>query len=129
MRISKSFIPTLKEVPTEAVIPSHILMIRAGLVRQLSAGIYSWLPLGYKVIKKIMEIIREEMNAIGGQEFLLPGLNPKEIWEQSGRVEAFGDIMFHIKNRDYVLAPTHEEIIAYHAKGSIVSYKDIKAYR
>jgi prolyl-tRNA synthetase len=125
MRISKSFIPTLKEVPTEAVIPSHILMIRAGLVRQLSAGIYSWLPLGYKVIKKIMEIIREEMNAIGGQEFLLPGLNPKEIWEQSGRVEAFGDIMFHIKNRDYVLAPTHEEIIAYHAKGAIVSYKDM----
>ena len=72
MRISKSFIPTLKEVPTEAVIPSHILMIRAGLVRQLSAGIYSWLPIGYKVIKKIMEIIREEMNAIGGQEFLAP---------------------------------------------------------
>jgi prolyl-tRNA synthetase len=72
-----------------------------------------------------MEIIREEMNAIGGQEFLLPGLNPKEIWDQTGRVEAFGDIMFHIKNRDYVLAPTHEEIIAYHAKGSIVSYKDM----
>jgi prolyl-tRNA synthetase len=125
MRISKSFIPTLKEVPTEAVIPSHILMIRAGLVRQLSAGIYSWLPLGYKVIKTIMDIIREEMDAIGGQEFLLPALNPKEIWEQTGRVEAFGDIMFHIKNRDYVLAPTHEEIIAYHAKGSIVSYKDM----
>jgi len=125
MRVSKSFIPTLKEVPTEAVIPSHILMIRAGLVRQLSAGIYSWLPLGFKVLRKIMEIIREEMNAIGGQEFLLPGLNPKEIWDQTGRVEAFGDIMFHIKNRDYVLAPTHEEIIAYHAKGSIVSYKDM----
>jgi prolyl-tRNA synthetase len=125
MRVSKSFIPTLKEVPTEAVIPSHILMIRAGLVRQLSAGIYSWLPLGFKVLRKIMEIIREEMNAIGGQEFLLPGLNPKEIWDQTGRVEAFGDIMFHIKNREYVLAPTHEEIIAYHAKGSIVSYKDM----
>ena len=125
MRISKSFIPTLKEIPTEAIIPSHILMIRAGLVRQLSAGIYSWLPLGYKIIKIIMEIVREEMDAIGGQEFLLPALNPKEIWEQSGRVEAFGDIMFHIKNRDYVLAPTHEEIIAYHAKGSIVSYKDM----
>ena len=67
MRLSKSFIPTLKEVPSEAVIPSHILMIRAGLVRQLSAGIYSWLPMGYKVIRKIMDIIREEMNAIGGQ--------------------------------------------------------------
>lgn len=125
MRLSKSFIPTLKEVPNEAVIPSHILMIRAGLVRQVSAGIYSWLPLGYKVLRKIMEIIREEMNAIGGQEFHFPGLNPKEIWEQTGRVEAFGDILFQIKNRDYVLAPTHEEIVAYHAKGSIVSYKDM----
>lgn len=125
MRLSKSFIPTLKEVPAEAVIPSHILMIRAGLVRQLSAGIYTWLPLGYKVIRKIMDIIREEMNAIGGQEFHYPALNPKEIWEQTGRVEAFGDIMFHVKNRDYVLAPTHEEIVAWHAKGAITSYKDL----
>ncbi|MCX6174838.1 MAG: proline--tRNA ligase [Ignavibacteriales bacterium] len=125
MRVSKSFIPTLKEVPNDAVIPSHILMIRAGLVRQVSAGIYSWLPLGYKVLRKIMDIIREEMNAIGGQEFHFPALNPKEIWEQTGRVEAFGDILFHIKNRDYVLAPTHEEIVAYHAKGSIASYKDL----
>ncbi|MEW6196840.1 MAG: proline--tRNA ligase [Bacteroidota bacterium] len=125
MRFSKSFIPTLKEVPAEAVIPSHILMIRSGLVRQLSAGIYTWLPLGYKVIRKIMDIIREEMNAIGGQEFHYPALNPKEIWEQTGRVEAFGDILFHIKNREYVLAPTHEEIVAYHAKGALVSYKDM----
>ncbi|TSA30812.1 MAG: proline--tRNA ligase [Ignavibacteriales bacterium] len=125
MRVSKSFIPTLKEVPNDAVIPSHILMIRAGLIRQVSAGIYSWLPLGYKVLRKIMDIIREEMNAIGGQEFHFPALNPKEIWEQTGRVEAFGDILFHIKNRDYVLAPTHEEIVAYHAKGSIASYKDL----
>jgi prolyl-tRNA synthetase len=125
MRLSKSFVPTLKEIPTEAVIPSHILMIRAGLVRQLSAGIYSWLPLGYKVIRKIIDIVREEMDAIGGQEFHFPGLNPKEIWDQTGRTEAFGDILFHIKNRDYVLAPTHEEIVAYHAKGSIVSYKDM----
>ncbi len=125
MRLSKSFIPTLKEVPAEAVIPSHILMIRSGLVRQLSAGIYTWLPLGYKVIRKIMDIIREEMNAIGGQEFHYPALNPKEIWEQTGRVEAFGDILFHIKNREYVLAPTHEEIVAYHAKGAVVSYKDM----
>lgn len=125
MRVSKSFIPTLKEVPNDAVIQSHILMIRAGLVRQLSAGIYSWLPLGYKVLRKIMDIIREEMNSIGGQEFHFPGLNPKEIWEQTGRVEAFGDILFHIKNREYVLAPTHEEIVAYHAKGAIASYKDL----
>lgn len=125
MRLSKNFIPTLKEVPADAAIPSHILMVRTGMVRMLSAGIYSFLPLGYKVIKKITEIIREEMDAIGGQEFHLPAINPKEIWEQTGRVEAFGDTMFHIKNRDYVLAPTHEEIMTWHAKGVLKSYKDL----
>lgn len=125
MRLSKSFVPTLKEVPADAVIPSHILMVRAGLVRMLSAGIYSFLPVGYKMIKKISDIIREEMDAIGGQEFHLPALNPKEIWEETGRVEAFGDTMFHIKNRDYVLAPTHEEIMTFHAKGVVKSYKDL----
>ena len=125
MKFSKSFIPTLKEVPADAVIPSHILMLRAGMTRMLSAGIYSFLPLGYKMIKKITEVIREEMDAIGGQEFHLPALNPKEIWEQTGRVEAFGDTMFHVKNRDLVLAPTHEEIMTYHAKGEIKSYKEL----
>jgi len=125
MRLSKAFIPTLKETPSDAVIASHILMLRTGMVRMLSAGIYSFLPLGYKVVQKISNIIREEMNAIGGQEFHLPALNPKEIWEETGRVEAFGDTMFHIKNRDYVLAPTHEEIMAYHAKGVLKSYKDL----
>jgi prolyl-tRNA synthetase len=125
MRISKSFIPTLKEVPADAVIPSHVLMLRTGMVRMLSAGIYSFLPLGYKAIKNITEIIREEMDAIGGQEFHLPALNPKEIWEETDRVEAFGDTMFHLKNRDYVLAPTHEEIMTFHAKGTVKSYKDL----
>jgi len=125
MKLSKAFIPTLKEVPNDAIIPSHILMLRTGMVRMLSAGIYSFLPLGYTVVKKVVEIIREEMNAIGGQEFLLPALNPREIWEETGRVEAFGDTMFHIKNRDYVLAPTHEEIITFHAKGVVKSYKDM----
>ena len=125
MRLSKCFIPTLKEAPGEAVIPSHIYMNRSGMIRMLSAGIYSWLPLGYRSMKKAIEIIREEMNAIGAQEFHLPALNPKSIWEETGRVEAFGDIMFHIKNRDYVLAPTHEEIMTYHAKGALRSYKDL----
>lgn len=125
MRLTKAFIPTLKEVPADAVIPSHILMIRAGLIRMVSAGIYSFLPIGYKMVKKVSDIIREEMDAIGGQEFHLPALNPKEIWEQTKRVEAFGDTMFHIKNRDYVLAPTHEEIMAFHAKGVLKSYKDL----
>lgn len=125
MRFTKNFIPTLKEVPADAIIPSHVLMIRAGMVRMLSAGIYSFLPLGYKVVRKISDIIREEMNAIGGQEFHFPGLNPKEIWDATGRVEAFGDILFHVKNREYVLAPTHEEIVAFHAKGAVTSYKDL----
>lgn len=125
MKFSKSFIPTLKEVPNDAVVTSHILMLRAGMVRALGAGIYSFLPLGYKVVKKISEIIREEMDAIGGQEFHLPALNPKEIWEETGRVEAFGDILFQIKNRDYVLAPTHEEIMTYHARKVLKSYKEL----
>ena len=125
MRISKSFIPTMKEVPADAVIPSHILMLRTGMIRMLSAGIYSFLPMGYKILQKISEIIREEMNAIGGQEFHLPAINPREIWEETNRVEAFGDTMFHLKNRDYVLAPTHEEIMTFHAKGAMKSYKDM----
>ncbi|MBU1679541.1 MAG: proline--tRNA ligase [Bacteroidetes bacterium] len=125
MRLSSAFVPTLKEVPSDAVIPSHILMLRSGMIRMVGAGIYSFLPLGYKVIQIISEIIREEMNAIGGQEFHLPALNPRELWEATNRVEAFGDTMFHIKNRDYVLAPTHEEIMTFHAKGVVKSYKDM----
>jgi prolyl-tRNA synthetase len=125
MRLSKYFVPTLKEVPADAIVKSHVLMLRAGMIRMLSAGIYSFLPLGYRVIRKISQIIREEMDAIGGQEFHLPALNPKEIWDETGRVEAFGDILFHIKNREYVLAPTHEEIMTYHARNVVKSYKDM----
>ena len=125
MRQSKKFIPTLKETPNDAAVPSHILMLRAGLIRTLGAGIYSFLPLGYRVVKKVCEIIREEMDAIGGQEFHLPALNPIEIWEETGRVEAFGDNMFHIKNREYVLAPTHEEIMTFHARKALNTYKDL----
>jgi prolyl-tRNA synthetase len=125
MRLSKYFVPTLKEVPNDAVVTSHILMLRAGMVRMVSAGIYSFLPLGYIVMKKISEIIREEMDAIDGQEFHLPALNPKELWEETNRVEAFGDILFHIKNREYVLAPTHEEVMTYHARNVVKSYKDM----
>lgn len=125
MRFSKSFIPTLKETPNDAVVQSHIFMLRAGLIRMVSAGIYSFLPLGYRVVRKVSEIIREEMNAIGGQEFHLPALNPKEIWEETNRVEAFGETLFHIKNREYVLAPTHEEIMTFHARNVVKSYKDM----
>lgn len=125
MRLSHGFIPTVKETPNDAVIPSHQLMIRAGMIRLLSAGIYSWLPLGYRVMKKVSAIVREEMDAIGGQEFHLPALNPVEIWEETGRVKAFGDNLFHVKNRPLVLAPTHEEIICWIAKNHIESYKDL----
>jgi len=126
MRQSEYFIPTLREIPAEAVIPSHQLMLRAGLVRQIAAGVFSFLPIGYKVLKKIIEILREEIDAIGGQEFLLPALNPIDVWQETGRVEAMGDVMFHIKNREgLVLAPTHEEIITLHAKQHIKSYRDL----
>ena len=125
MRFSKGFLPTVKEVPADAVIPSHQLMLRAGLMRPLGAGIYSFLPLGYAVMKKIIQIIREEMDVIGGQEFFLPALNPIELWEETGRVKAFGDTMFHIKNRPLVLAPTHEEVITSIARNHIKSYKDL----
>lgn len=125
MRLSQYFIPTQKEIPADAIIPSHQLMIRAGMIRPLSAGIYSMLPFGWRVWKKVMDIIREEMDAIGGMEFHLPALNPIEVWEETGRVEAFGDTMFHIKNRDYVLAPTHEEIITSVARAFVRSYKDM----
>lgn len=125
MRFSSSFFPTQKEVPVDAAIPSHILMLRAGLIRPLAAGVYSHLPLGYRIMRKVMQIIREEMDAIGGQEFYLPALNPIELWQETGRVDDFGDIIFHLKNRPMVLAPTHEEVICSIAKNYLRSYRDM----
>ncbi|OGU57257.1 MAG: proline--tRNA ligase [Ignavibacteria bacterium GWF2_33_9] len=126
MKQSHYFIPTLRENPSDAHIPSHSLMLRAGFVRQVGAGIFSFLPLGFRAFQKAINIVRSEMDAIGAQEFLLPALNPIEIWEQTGRVEAMGDVLFHIKNREgLVLAPTHEEIITYHAAHHIKSYKEL----
>ncbi|OYV82512.1 MAG: proline--tRNA ligase [Acidithiobacillus ferrivorans] len=125
MRLSTYFLPTLKENPADATMASHRLMVRAGLIRPLAAGIYSWLPMGWRVMKKVMQIIREEMDAIGAQEFQLPALNPIEIWEETGRVEAFGDTLFHVKNRPLVLAPTHEEVFTTIARDNIKSYRDL----
>ena len=128
MRLSEYFAPTLKEVPTEASIKSHQLMLRAGLIRMLAAGIYSYLPLSWRILKKIMQIIREEMDAIGGQELLLPALNPLEIWEETGRAGGFGDEMFSFpdrKSRKMCLAPTHEEIVCSIARNDIRSYKEL----
>lgn len=128
MRFTKFFVPTLKEDPADAVVPSHKLMIRSGMIRLLTAGVYSYLPLGLRVFKKIEQIVREEMNAIGCNEFLLPALSPNELWQQTGRLEDYGDTIFRIKNRDLVLAPTHEEVFTLIAKPNLISYKDLPQY-
>jgi prolyl-tRNA synthetase len=128
VRLSQAYIPTQKEAPSDAVIPSHRLMIRAGLIRPLAAGIYSYLPIGWKVMMKIMKIVREEMDDIGAQELQMPVLNPIEIWDETGRNADFGDEIFRLKdrkNRGLLLAPTHEEIICELARKFIRSYKDL----
>ncbi|MFL6417159.1 MAG: proline--tRNA ligase [Bryobacteraceae bacterium] len=128
MRWSSLFIPTLRETPTEAEVISHQLLLRAGYVRQLSAGIYSYLLLAQRSLLKIQNIVREEMNAIGGQEILLPALNPAEVWQESGRWEIMGDNLFRLKdrwNRDFCLAMTHEEVVTTIARGELRSYKQL----
>ncbi len=112
MYLSKMFLPTRREVPAEAEILSHQLMLRAGLIRKISTGVYSNLPLGYRVIRKIQQIVREEMDRAGAQELLLPALLPAEFYQATGRWEVYGPEMFRLKdrnNRDYCLGPTHEE--------------------
>jgi prolyl-tRNA synthetase len=128
MRYSRLFIPTLKEAPAEAEAASHKLMVRAGFVRQLAAGLYIYLPLGIRVMEKINRIIREEMNAIGGQEVAMPILNPAEVWQQTGRWDAIGDEMFRLKDRsgrDMCLAMTHEETMTWLAAHDIRSYREL----
>jgi prolyl-tRNA synthetase len=128
MRWSQYFIPTLREDPADAEVVSHKLLLRAGVVRQLSAGIYSYLPLGQRIALKVMQILREEMNAVGGQEFYLPALHPAEIWQESGRWQAIGDEMFRLKDRknaDMCLGMTHEEVFTSIARNEIRSYKQL----
>jgi prolyl-tRNA synthetase len=128
MRYSHLFIPTLKEAPADAESVSHKLMVRAGFVRQLAAGLYIYLPLGQRVMEKINRIIREEMNAIGGQEVTMPVLNPAEVWQQTGRWDAIGDEMFRLKDRsgrDMCLAMTHEETMTWLAAHDIRSYREL----
>jgi prolyl-tRNA synthetase len=125
---SKLFIPTLREVPAEAEVASHQLLLRAGYIRQLSAGIYNYLFLAQRSLLKIQQIVREEMNAIGGQEMLLPALNPAEIWQESGRWDIMGENMFRLKDRfqrDLCLAMTHEEVMTVIARGELRSYKQL----
>jgi prolyl-tRNA synthetase len=127
MRLAKSLVPTLREEPADAEGLSHRLMLRAGLVRQLAAGVYVWLPLGQRVIDKVCRIVREEMNAIGGQEITMPVIQPAEIWQKTGRWEGIPE-MFKLKDRwgrDMVLGMTHEEVIAWLASREIRSYRDL----
>ncbi len=128
MYISKSFIPILKNNPSEAKIKSHQLMLRVGMIKQSSAGIYSWLPLGFKVMKKIEQIVREEQDRIGVQEILMPTIQSSEIWKESGRYKDYGEEMLRIKdrqNREMLYGPTNEELITDIFRSSIKSYKSL----
>jgi prolyl-tRNA synthetase len=128
LKLSQAYLPTQKEIPSDAVIPSHRLMIRAGLIRPLAAGIYTILPMGWKVMLKVMAVVREEMNKIGAQELHMPALNPVEIWDETGRNADFGNEIFRLKDRKdrpLLLAPTHEEIICDLARKYVRSYKDL----
>lgn len=128
MRYSELFCPTLREVPSEAEIVSHQLLLRAGYIRKSGSGIYSYLPMAYRVLKKIMNIVREEMDAAGGQELMMPIIQPRELWERSGRWAVYGDEMFRLKDRhtrDFALGPTHEELITTLVDGDTNSYRDL----
>jgi prolyl-tRNA synthetase len=128
MRFSMMFIRTLREAPSDAEAISHVLMLRAGYVRQLASGLYIFLPLGWRVMNKINAILKEEMDAIGAQEISMPVLHPAEVWQQTGRWDAIGDEMFRLKDRnvrDFCLAMTHEEIMTWLASREIRSYRDL----
>ncbi|MDI6703143.1 MAG: proline--tRNA ligase [bacterium] len=131
MRMSQLFLPTLFEDPKEAELVSHRLMLRAGLIRRLASGIYSYLPLGNMVLQKIIGIVKEEMEHIGYQEVLLPALQPKELWEESGRWEEYGEDMFKLRDRrerEFGLGPTHEEVITDLVRREVRSYRDLPLF-
>ncbi len=128
MRTSNFFLTTLKEIPADAEIISHQLMLRAGLIRQVASGVYNWLPLGHRVLSKVQQVVREEMNKAGGQEVLLPAVQPAELWQQSGRWEAYGPELLRFSDRhqrDFCFGPTHEEVITTLARTEIRSYRQL----
>jgi len=128
MRMNRMYMPTLREVQSDAELPSHQLLLRAGMIRKLVAGVYSYLPLGYRVFKKVEQIVREEMDNIDGQEVLMSAIQPKELWEESGRWAKFGPEMFRLQDRhgrDFCLGPTHEEIFTDLVKNEVKSYKQL----
>lgn len=128
MRATELFAPTLREVPAEAEVVSHQLLLRAGFIRKSAAGVYTHMPLAMRVLKKIMNIIREEMDLRGGQEMLMPIIQPAELWQESGRWDVYGPELFRLKDRhdrDFALGPTHEEIITTLVRGDVSSYKQL----
>ncbi len=128
MKLSNYFLPTLKENPIDATIVSHQLMVRAGMIRQTASGIYTWLPLGLKVLNKVERIIKEEMDRAGALEVLMPTIQPAELWQESGRYDAYGKEMLRIKDRhdrDILYGPTHEEVITDIFRKNVTSYKDL----
>jgi prolyl-tRNA synthetase len=128
MRMSSLFLRTLREDPADAEVPSHRLLVRAGYIRRVAPGIYTWLPLGLKILRRVEQIVREEMDAIGAQELLFPALLPREPYEASGRWTEYGDNIFRLKDRkdaDYLLGPTHEELFTLTVKDMYSSYKDL----
>src|SRR5258706_9221512 len=128
MRLSQAFIPTLKEDPADAELVSHKLMIRAGMLRKLAAGIYTLLPLGWRVTRKVEQIVREEMDRAGCQELRLPILMPAELWQETGRWEKYGRELGRFRDRhdrDYAIGPTHEEAITDLVRNHVRSYRDM----
>src|SRR5215475_2444207 len=128
MRLSRYFLPLLKETPSEAQIVSHRLMLRAGMIRQEAAGIYAWLPLGFRVLQKIEQIVREEMNRAGAIEILMPTLQPSDLWKETGRYDAYGPEMLRIKDRherELLYGPTNEDMITEIFRAYVKSYKSL----
>ncbi|MDP6190320.1 MAG: proline--tRNA ligase, partial [Gammaproteobacteria bacterium] len=128
MRASRFFIATQKETPADAEVISHQLMLRAGLIRRLASGLYTWLPLGIRTLRKVEAIVREEMNAAGAMELLMPAVQPAELWQESGRWQQYGPELLRLKDRherDFCVGPTHEEVITDMVRREIRGYKSL----
>ena len=131
MKLSNMYFKTLREVPAEAVIPSHIWLLRAGMIKKLVSGVYGYMPFGYRSIRKIEQIVREEMDNIGGQEILMSAVQPAELWQESGRWFDYGPELWRLKDRnqrDFCLGPTHEEIFTDIVRNDITSHKQLPLY-
>src|SRR5215831_3543943 len=131
MRASRYFLATLKEAPSDAELVSHKLMVRAGLIRRLAGGIYTWMPLGLRVVRKVEAIVREEMNRAGAIEVFMPAVQPAELWQESGRWQKYGPELLRIKDRhdrDFCVGPTHEEVITVVARREIRSYRQLPVH-